>query len=67
MNLLREPIKLTGLNRFSLIPKRRHEKFYGLTNKTFNLHLKECEIRFNNRDKNIYLLLLKEFKNNPLI
>ena len=31
--------------------KRRLEKFRGLTNKMFNLHLKECEFRFNNRDK----------------
>ena len=26
---------------------------------TFLLHLKECECRFNNRGKNLYLLLLK--------
>ncbi|MBC2732725.1 MAG: IS1595 family transposase, partial [Desulfobacteraceae bacterium] len=33
---------------------------------TFYLHLKECEFRFNYRDENIYLLLLKMFRNRPL-
>jgi transposase-like protein len=32
----------------------------------FNLLLKECEFRFNNRDENIYQLLLKQFRENPL-
>lgn len=32
----------------------------------FNLLLKECEFRFNNRDENIYQLLLKHFRENPL-
>ena len=30
--------------------------------KTFNLRLKECEFRFNNRDEDLYKLLLKIFK-----
>ena len=30
------------------------------------LHLKECEFRFNNRHNNLYLLLLKMVRNNPL-
>ena len=32
----------------------------------FNLLLKECEFRFNNRDENIYQLLLKRFREAPL-
>jgi transposase-like protein len=28
----------------------------------FELHLKECEFRFNHRGKNLYDLLLKEFR-----
>ncbi|MCL2665641.1 MAG: IS1595 family transposase, partial [Defluviitaleaceae bacterium] len=33
---------------------------------TFYLHLKECEFRFNNKDENIYLLLLNIIRNLPL-
>jgi transposase-like protein len=32
----------------------------------FNLLLKECEYRFNNQDDNIYHLLLKRFRENPM-
>jgi transposase len=28
--------------------------------------LKECEFRFNYRDKNLYQMLLKMFRDNPL-
>ena len=41
-------------------------KFRGLDKNTFYLHLKECEFRFNHRQENIYKLLLKLIKNNPL-
>jgi transposase-like protein len=32
----------------------------------FNLLLKECEYRFNNRNENLYQLLLKRFREKPL-
>jgi transposase len=32
----------------------------------FELHLKECEFRFNHRGENIYQILLKLFKDEPL-
>jgi transposase len=32
----------------------------------FNLYLKECEFRFNNRKENLYQLLLKRFRERPL-
>jgi len=48
------------------IKKRRLEKFHGIPKEKFNLHLKECEFRFNHRDKNLYVLLLKNFRINPL-
>ena len=32
----------------------------------FNLHLKECEFRFNHRNEDIYQLLLKRFREAPL-
>ncbi|MDR0993090.1 MAG: IS1595 family transposase, partial [Verrucomicrobiota bacterium] len=34
---------------------------------TFYLHLKECEWRFNHRHCNTYKILLKLFRNNPLM
>jgi len=34
--------------------KRRLSKFNGLSDRTFYLHLKESEFRFNNRSNNIY-------------
>jgi transposase-like protein len=44
----------------------RLAKFCGLNRSTLRLHLKECEFRFNHRPDNLYQLLLKELKNNPL-
>ena len=32
----------------------------------FNLHLKECEFRFNQRGKDMYQILLKLFRDKPL-
>ncbi|MBT4482998.1 MAG: IS1595 family transposase, partial [Candidatus Latescibacteria bacterium] len=39
---------------------------HGIHKSTFNLHLKECEFRFNYRNKNIYIILLENFRNIPL-
>ncbi|MDY7038843.1 MAG: IS1595 family transposase, partial [Thermodesulfobacteriota bacterium] len=33
---------------------------------TFYLHLKECEFRFNYRNDDLYKMLLKMFRENPL-
>ena len=38
----------------------------GVDKKMFNLHLKECEFRFNNRKQNIYRVLLGIFRKEPL-
>jgi transposase len=46
--------------------KRRLQKFNGVSARTFNLHLKECEYRFNNRNKNLYRELLNLLRKNPL-
>ena len=46
--------------------KRRLQKFNGISVETFNLHLKECEYRFNQRKKNLYRELLKLLENYPL-
>jgi len=37
-----------------------------MTKHTFNLHLKECEFRFNHRRKNLYPILLKLCRDDPL-
>lgn len=39
--------------------KTRLIRFRGLSKHTFYFHLKECEFRFNHRQENIYLLMLK--------
>ena len=58
---------INGIESFWSYAKRRLMKFHGIADSTFYLHLKECEFRFNNRDENIYLLLLKMFRDRPLI
>ncbi|MCJ7813267.1 IS1595 family transposase [bacterium] len=45
---------INGIESFWSFAKRRLEKFHGISNIIFNLHLKECEFRFNNRNKNVY-------------
>jgi len=57
---------INGIENFWAIAKTRLAKFRGIHKSTFYLHLKECEFRFNNRNKNIYLILLENFRNNPL-
>ena len=44
---------INGIESFWAYAKRRLEKFHGIHKSTFYLHLKECEFRFNNRNKNI--------------
>ena len=57
---------INGIESFWSYAKMRLHKFHGLNRKEFNLHLKECEFRFNNRGEDLYKLLLKIFRNNPL-
>jgi len=57
---------INGIESFWSFAKRRLEKFHGIPKHTFNLHLKECEFRFNHRNQNLYRLLLKEFRTKPL-
>jgi transposase len=57
---------INGIENFWGIAKMRLAKFRGLCRATLQLHLKECEFRFNHRRDNLYRLLLNEFKNNPL-
>lgn len=57
---------VNGIESFWSFTKRRLAKFNGLTDDKFVLHLKECEFRFNNRKLNIYPILLKMLRRNPL-
>ncbi|MCY4127637.1 MAG: IS1595 family transposase [Gammaproteobacteria bacterium] len=57
---------INGIENFWGIAKVRLYKFRGMDKRTFYLHLKECEFRFNHRQDNLYLLLLKMCRNNPL-
>jgi len=57
---------INGIESFWSFAKRRLQKFNGVSKKDFNLHLKESEFRFNNREKNIYKILLNIIRKNML-
>jgi transposase len=57
---------INGIESFWSFAKNRLIKFHGIPRDTFYLHLKECEFRFNCRNKNLYYLLLKMFREKPL-
>jgi transposase len=57
---------INGIESFWSFAKRRLMKFHGIPQSTFYLHLKECEFRFNHRHNDMYKLLLKNFRNQPL-
>ena len=57
---------INGIESFWGFAKTRLSRFRGMSKKTFHLHLKECEFRFNNRGINLYLLILKIIRKNPL-
>ena len=50
---------VNGIESFWSYAKRRLAKFNGLVDEKFILHLKECEWRFNNRQKDINVILYK--------
>ncbi|HXW85758.1 MAG TPA: IS1595 family transposase [Candidatus Bathyarchaeia archaeon] len=58
---------INGIEGFWGLAKVRLAKFRGMNHNTFSLHLKECEFRFNNRTFDLYKILLRLFKENPLI
>ena len=57
---------INGIESFWSYAKRRLVKFNGVPRSNFLLHLKETEFRFNHRNKNLYKVLLKLLRNNPL-
>ena len=57
---------INGIESFWAFAKTRLVRFRGLAKLSFYFHLKECEFRFNNRNENIYKLVLKMMRENPL-
>ncbi len=57
---------VNGIESFWSFAKRRLQKFNGIPARTFYLHLKECEYRFNHRRKELGALLLKLLEEHPL-
>ena len=57
---------INGIENFWGLCKVRLAKFRGVHRHTFYLHIKECEFRYNYRNQNLFLTLLKNFRNHPL-
>ena len=57
---------INGIESFWSYAKRRLAKFNGIAQHTFYLHLKETEFRFNHRFDDLYRMLLRELRNNPI-
>lgn len=58
--------QINGIESFWSFAKRRLLKFHGVPERTFYLHLKECEFRFNYRNGNLYAIVLRLCKSKPL-
>jgi len=57
---------INGIESFWGYAKHRLVKFNGISKDLFEIYLKETEFRFNHRGQNLYLVLLKLFRDNPL-
>jgi transposase-like protein len=57
---------INGIESFWSYAKRRLTKFNGVAKNSFHWYLKETEFRFNHRNQNLYQVLLKECRENPL-
>ena len=57
---------VNGIESFWGYAKRRLAKGHGVPGRTFYLHLKECEFRFNHRRGSVYRELLKLPRSHPL-
>ena len=57
---------INGIDNFWGLCKVRLAKFRGVHRHTFYLHIKECEFRYNYRNQNLYLTLLKNLRKNKL-
>lgn len=59
-------VHINGIESFWSYAKRRHAKFNGLRRTSFPIFLKETEFRFNTRDQDLYKILLRSCRTNPL-
>lgn len=57
---------INGIENFWGLCKVRLAKFRGIHKHKFNLHIKECEFRYNYRNQNIYPILLKNIRKKPI-
>ena len=57
---------INGIESFWGYAKHRLTKFKGIRKDLFKIYLKETEFRFNHRDQNLYAVLLKIFRDDPL-
>ncbi len=57
---------INGIESFWSYAKRRLAQFNGVPARTFLLHLKESEFRFNHRHDDLYKVLLKMLRERPL-
>ena len=57
---------INGIESFWAYAKTRLIRFRGIQKHTFYFHLKECEFRFNHRRDDLYKLVLKMCRENPL-
>lgn len=59
-------LKRNRIENFWANAKSRLAKFKGMHSSTFRYHIKECEFRYNQRNKDLYQLLLKILRKDPL-
>ena len=57
---------INGIENFWGLCKVRLAKFRGIHKNNFYLHIKECEFRYNFRNQNLFLTLLKNFRKYPI-
>ena len=55
-----------GIESFWSYAKHRLVQFNGVPKHTFYLHLKETEFHFNHRHNDLYKILLRMLRENPL-
>lgn len=57
---------INGIESFWSFAKRRLTQFCGVPKRTFYLHLKETEFRFNHRNQDLYKTLINFLRKDPL-
>lgn len=57
---------INGIESFWSYAKRHLAQFNGISKKKFTLYLKETEFRFNHRNHNLYHILLKRLRDDPI-